>query len=205
MNREEAVELLTRAGIPASDDPAGQAERMLSAVTEYRARQGDVVDAHVGHEFVTKDLDATMATMNASPYVVHVPTLTGGEGTDAMRRFYGEDFIPNWPDDTAVTPVCRTVGAGVVIDELIVSFTHDRVVPILYPGIEPTGRAVRLPFVVIVGVEDGKVTFERIYWDQASALTQIGLLNAAVLPVTGAEQADEVVRLAAGGAVAVGH
>ena len=36
---------------------------------------------------------------------------------------------------------------------------------------------------------DGKIAYEHIYWDQASMLVQLGLLDKAPLPVTGAEQA----------------
>ena len=57
------------------------------------------------------------------------------------------------------------------------------------PGVPPTGRKVTIPLVVVVGVKDGKVAHEHIYWDQASMLVQIGLLDPASLPVTGAEQA----------------
>ena len=56
--------------------------------------------------------------------------------------------------------------------------------PAILPGIKPTGRKVVIPFVVVVGFEDGKVAFERIYWDQASMLAQLGLLDKAKLPVT---------------------
>ena len=40
-------------------------------------------DAHVQAEFQDLDLEATMATMSADPYVHHVPTITGGNGTEA--------------------------------------------------------------------------------------------------------------------------
>ena len=39
---------------------------------------------HVHHEFMTKDVDATMATMIEEPYVNHVPTLAGGVGHDML-------------------------------------------------------------------------------------------------------------------------
>ncbi len=83
----------------------------------------------------------------------------------------------------------RTVGADQVVDELVLSFTHDIEMPQLLPGVAPTGKHVRLAFCVVVGFEDGKVAHEHIYWDQASLLVQIGLLDRAGLPVTGAEQA----------------
>ena len=88
-----------------------------------------------------------------------------------------------------ITPISRTVGETQVVDELIISFTHDCEMPALLPGVAPTGRKVVIPFVVVVGFKGGKIDFERIYWDQASMLAQLGLLDKSKLPVTGAEQA----------------
>jgi len=153
---------------------------------------GAVFDDHVAAEFVDLDLDATMATMTDDPYVNHVPVMTGGVGADDVRRFYGDHFIGKWPQDISITPVSRTVGEDQVVDELVLSFTHDIVMDQLLPGIAPTGRHVRLAFCVVVKFEDGMVAHEHIYWDQASLLVQVGLLDAAELPVTGAEQAANV-------------
>ena len=41
---------------------------------------GAMFDAHTEAEFQTRDIDATMATMNDAPHVTHVPTMTGGTG-----------------------------------------------------------------------------------------------------------------------------
>lgn len=153
---------------------------------------GAVFDAHVRAEFVERSVDATMATMNDAPYVTHVPVLTGGYGRDEVRRFYTNWFVGRWPADTEVTPVSRTVGQGRVIDELIVSFTHDVEMPAILPGIAPTGRKVTLAHVVVMGIVDGKVTYEHIYWDQASLLVQVGLIDPAKLPVIGADQARKL-------------
>jgi carboxymethylenebutenolidase len=153
---------------------------------------GTVFDAHVAAEFVDMDLDATMATMSADPYVYHLPAMTGGVGFDDVRRFYGDHFIGKWPQDIEITPVSRTIGEDQVVDELVLEFTHDIEMPQLLPGIAPTGKHVRLAFCVVVGFEGGKVHHEHIYWDQASLLTQIGLLDPKELPVTGAEQAENV-------------
>jgi carboxymethylenebutenolidase len=150
---------------------------------------GALFDAHCDAEFKTRDIEATMATMSAAPHVTHVPTMTGGHGREAVRRFYETWFIGRWPEDTEITLVSRTEGKTQLVDEVIIRFTHDREMPAILPGIKPTGRKVVLPFVVVVGVEGGKVAFERIYWDQASLLAQLGLIDKAKLPVTGAEQA----------------
>jgi carboxymethylenebutenolidase len=151
-----------------------------------------VFDDHVAAEFVARDLDAAMATMAPDPYVYHVPAMTGGDGYDDVRTFYGTHFIGKWPDDTAITPVSRTVGEHQVVDELILSFTHDVEMDAILPRVPPTGKRVTLPFCVVVGFEDGKVEHEHIYWDQASALVQVGLIDPDGLPVTGGEQAANV-------------
>ena len=153
---------------------------------------GSVFDDHVAAEFVDLDLEATMATMTDDPYVNHVPVMTGGVGFENVRRFYGDHFIGKWPNDIAITPVSRTVGESQVVDELVLSFTHDIEMPQLLPGIAPTGRHVQLAFCVVVGFADGKVAHEHIYWDQASLLAQVGLLDPSELPITGPEQAGNV-------------
>jgi carboxymethylenebutenolidase len=153
---------------------------------------GAVFDDHVAAEFVDMDLDATMATMTDDPYVNHVPVMTGGVGFEGVRQFYGDHFIGKWPKDIEITPVSRTVGEDQVVDELVLSFTHDIEMDQLLPGVAPTGRQAQLAFCVVVKFEDGKVAHEHIYWDQASLLAQVGLLDPAELPVTAAEQAANV-------------
>jgi carboxymethylenebutenolidase len=147
-------------------------------------------DAHVKAEFQDLDLEATMGTMASDPYVHHVPTVTGGNGTEGVREFYADHFIGQWPDDTETRQVSRTIGENRVVDELVMTFTHDRELEIMLPGIPPTGRRIMIPVVVVVGFEDGKVKYEHIYWDQASVLVQAGLLDRAALPVTGAQQTE---------------
>jgi carboxymethylenebutenolidase len=151
-----------------------------------------IFDEHLADEFVTKDVAATMATMTADPYVNHVPTMMGGAGVEALTEFYDKYFIGHWPADTKIIPVSRTVGAQRLVDEMIMSFTHDIPMPAFLPGVAPTGRAVMLPVVVVVGFEADKVAHERIYWDQASLLVQVGLLDEESLPVTGVVQAQKI-------------
>jgi carboxymethylenebutenolidase len=151
---------------------------------------GAVFDAHVKAEFVDMDVATTMATMTAEPYLTHLPTLTGGTGRSEVERFYRDHFVGHWPDDVAVKSVSRTAGQNRVVDELIGSFTHDRDMRVYLPGVAPTGRKVVLPHVVVMGFDrSGHVAYEHIYWDQACLLVQVGLLDPALLPVSGAEQA----------------
>ena len=146
-------------------------------------------DRHISREFADKDVDATMETMVPDPYVHCVPIMTGGFGGEGVRRFYNEHFVNQIPKDATVTTISRTVGKDQVVDELIVSFTHDTQWDYLLQGVPPTGKRVELPHVVVMKFENGKVAHEHIYWDQASLLVQVGLLDPANLPVTGVEQA----------------
>jgi carboxymethylenebutenolidase len=150
-------------------------------------------EAHCRYEFETRDLDATMATMVAEPYVNHIPTMTGGTGYEQLKRFYKNHFIGANPPDTSLRPVSRTVGKDQLVDEMLFAFTHTRAVDWMLPGVEPTGCRVEVPLVAIVKFKDGKVAHEHIYWDQASVLVQIGLLDPEGLPVAGIETARKLV------------
>jgi carboxymethylenebutenolidase len=149
--------------------------------------------AHVRYEFETRDVAATMATMVAEPYVNHIPVMTGGVGARELARFYANHFIPKLPKDTAIVPISRTVGADRIVDEMLTTFTHDVEIDWMLPGVPPTGRRVEIPIVAIVGFRGDKLYHEHIYWDQASVLVQIGLLDPGGLPVAGAETARKLV------------
>ena len=159
------------------------------------AEQGDLErlwEEHIRHEFSTRDTDETLNTMVEDAYVDHVPVLTGGSGRAALRQFYSTHFIPRMPPDIEITPVSRTIGINQLVDEMVVKFTHSLEMDWMLPGIPPTGRRVEVPLVVIVRFRDGKLAHEHIYWDQASVLVQLGLLDSENLPVVGAESARKV-------------
>ena len=146
----------------------------------------------ISFEFSSRDVSSTIATMVEDAYVNHVPVMTGGYGHAALRRFYAEDFIPLMPGDTSIKLVSRTLGQDQLVDEIIFSFTRTEEMPWMLPGIPPTHRHVDTPLVVVVGFREGKLAHERIYWDQASVLKQIGLLTDASLPVFGGETAQRL-------------
>jgi carboxymethylenebutenolidase len=165
---------------------------MDPSFTAEERRLIDLWERHMRFEFAERDAAATVATMSDDNYVNHVPVLTGGRGRAEMLEFYGRHFIPRMPADTQITSVCRTVGQGRVIDEIIFRFTHDIVMDWMLPGVPPTGRRVEVPLVVVVQLSGEDIVCERIYWDQASVLVQIGLLDASILPVAGVETARKV-------------
>ena len=152
----------------------------------------DLWEEHLRDEFTTQDTKATLETMVPDAYVNHIPVLTGGVGHEQLREFYSRHFIPKMPADTEIVPVSRTIGAERLVDEMIFRFTHTIEMDWMLPGIAPTGKRVECPLVVIVHFRDGKLSNEHIYWDQASVLVQLGLLDAANLPVAGLETAKKL-------------
>ena len=149
-------------------------------------------EAHRSCEFETRDAEATMKTMVAHPYVNHIPTLTGGYGQAELHRFYKHHFIPKSPKDMRNIPISRTVGADRVVNEGVLCFTHNTEIDWMLPGVPPTGRYVEVGLVGIVTFRGDKLVHEHIYWDQASVLVQIGLLDPKGLPVAGIDAAKKV-------------
>jgi len=165
---------------------------MGAGVAEAQQSLSSKWDDHVKYEFATRNTDDTLKTMVADAYVNHVPVMTGGVGHDELRDFYSKRFIPQMPPDTAMTPVSRTVGVDRVVDEMVFEFTHTIAMDWMLPGVAPTGKHVKVGLVVIVHFRDGKLAHEHIYWDQASVLAQLGLIEVNNLPVAGVESAEKV-------------
>ena len=147
---------------------------------------------HTGAEFETRRPEDAVATMVASPYVALLPTLAGGTGREEVAEFYAHHFIFNMPPDMELVPVSRIVGVDHVVEESVLRFTHSVELDWMLPGLPPTGRRVEVAVCSIVKMEGEKVAHEHIYWDQASVLAQLGLLDAERLPVVGAEGARKI-------------
>ena len=152
----------------------------------------DKWDEHVKYEFATRDTEDTLRTMVPDAYVNHVPVMTGGVGHDELRDFYSQRFIPQMPPDTSMTPISRTIGVDRVVDEMVFEFTHTIRMDWMLPGVAPTNKHVKVPLLVVVHFRDGKLAHEHIYWDQASVLAQLGLIDAGKLPVAGVATAEKV-------------
>ena len=172
--------------------PKRQKKDVNTTPTRSEERLDQLWEDHVRYEFSTRNTEDTLATMVEDAYVNHVPVLTGGIGKRELSEFYSERFIPQMPPDTEMTPVSRTVGEDQLVDEMIFKFTHTIRMDWILPGIPPTGKHVEVPLVAIVRFRDGKLAHEHIYWDQASVLVQIGLLDPSKLPVAGVQAARKV-------------
>ncbi len=161
---------------------------------DLKARQAAMVaiwEAHLGAEFGAKSAEASLATMTEEPSVLLVPVAIGGVGHGGVMDLYGKHFLPQLPADIEMIPVARTIGEDRIVDEMVIRFTHTVEMDCYLPGIPPTGKRIEMAMVAVVEIRDGKVAAERLYWDQATLLVQLGLIDRS-LPVTGAEAARRV-------------
>lgn len=165
---------------------------MKTEYSESELAMVSLLEKHVNAE-LQGDLDTTMATMSEDPHLFNIPTMMGGNGYGGVRSFYKNHLVGKFfPPDVTMNRVSLTVGTNQIVEELVIGFTHTTTIDWLLPGVAPTGKKVEIGVVVIAGVKDKKLTHEHIYWDQASVLVQVGLLDSIGLPVCGSESAQKL-------------
>ncbi|MFK0155047.1 nuclear transport factor 2 family protein [Streptomyces sp. NPDC090499] len=160
-------------------------------------KQEDMValwERHTEYEFVVRDADLAVSTMVDDASVMHLPTMSGGFGKDHLRDYYRDVFIPGIPQNTTVETADRSVGGDFLVEEIVMRMTHDQEIPFLLPGLAATGRTVDVALVVVVKFRDGLMASERIYWDQAAVLAQVGLITAGDLPMAGSAEGARFLR-----------
>ena len=150
-------------------------------------------EEHLQYEFGTHSTEDALATMVEDAYVNHIPVMTGGVGKPALREFYSKYLIPQIPPDLELVVISRTIGTDQLVDEMVAKFTHTIQMDWMLPGVAPTGKRVEVPVVAIIRFRDGKLAHEHIYWDQASVLVQVGLLDPGTLPVVGVDSARKAI------------
>ena len=156
----------------------------------------DTWQRHTHAEFVLKDADATLATMTDNPYILCIPTGMRSVGRAEVRTFYADQFFPTVPPDFELVPVSETIGTDRIVEEFVVRFTHTVEIGWVVPGVPATGRKVEFPLVVMIEFQADKIACERIYWDQATVLSQLGVLDHPAV-AAGAGSATELARLTA--------
>src|SRR5215470_15287958 len=132
---------------------------------------------HTYAEFELKDADAALETMTENPYLLMVATGTACIGRAAVREQYANQFLPAVPPDLELTSLSQTIGSDRLVEEMVVRFTHTIEMDWLLPTLRPTGRRAEFIIAAVIGFENGKVAHEHIYWDQATVLSQLGVLD----------------------------
>jgi carboxymethylenebutenolidase len=133
---------------------------------------------HTDEEFLQHDVEATLQTMTEDAFVLNIPTGMGGRGKNEVRAFYRDSFVHSLPNDIANQLTHRVVGDNALVDELLLTFTHTRQMDWILPGVPPTNKKIEVDLVAVVYFRGDKICGERIYWDHAKVLRQVGLLSA---------------------------
>ncbi len=134
-----------------------------------------VWDQHTDALLARHDVTASLATVGPVPSVLHIPAMTGAVGSQALQRFYVEDFLPHLPGDLVLARISRTVDRFRLVDEMTVSFTHDRELPWLLPGVSPTFRRAEVLAIAVGAFERRQVRSVRVLWDYATLTAQLGI------------------------------
>ncbi len=135
-------------------------------------------DKHCEYEFGTRNVDDTMATMVAEPYVNHIPTMTGGVG---YRNLHALLYAPLRQQQPARHRADARSRAPSARRRWSTSCCSASPTPPRSTGCcrasRPRAGRVEMPLVAIVKFRGDKLYHEHIYWDQASVLVQVGLLD----------------------------
>jgi carboxymethylenebutenolidase len=155
------------------------------SIAQFMRDLEQVWDAHQQALFQRRDLAAALASLAAEPAVTHIPAMTGATGRRAVERFYADQLLPHLPEDLDLRRISRTVDRWRLVDETTVSFTHDRELPWLLPGAEPTFRRAEVLAIAVVGFDRTRIRSQRVLWDQATLAAQLRLETATAPAATG--------------------
>lgn len=149
----------------------------------------EVWQQHTYSEFVLRDAASALTTMTENPYVLMVPLAIGGQGRDGVLEFYATKFLAQLPTDFMPIPISQTIAENTIVEEAVYSFTHDLELDWMIPGVPATGKRLEMAVIGVIKFENGKIASEHLYWDHASVLAQIGVIDRTRVPVQGAESA----------------
>jgi carboxymethylenebutenolidase len=149
---------------------------------------------HTYAEFVLKDADAALATMAENPYVFMISSGVARVGRAAVRQFYADHFLSQIPSDLEITSLSQTVGDDRLVEEMVMRFTHSIEMDWILRGLRRTGRTAEFILAGVIQFEGGKVAHEHLYWDRATLLSQMGVLDHP-LAAGGVDSAQQLLRL----------
>jgi steroid delta-isomerase-like uncharacterized protein len=134
---------------------------------EQRRARIELIREHMDTE-VTHEFDKTLATFNGHPRYEIVPTGQVFDGDDEVMTYYRttRTAFPDQRHDNARFYVADD--AVIVEFDLLGTNTGE------FYGLPPTGKAFRVPIIAVFALEDEMIVNERIYFDAASLVTQIG-------------------------------
>lgn len=126
------------------------------------------------------DLQGAMIGVDATASLVNLPVRTGARDRDELHRYLQRDLLPHRPADLARRRISRTVDRFRLVEQEVLTFTHDVELPWLLPGAAPSHRCAEVVAVTIATFRQGRIGAQRTHWDHAGLLAQLGLAADAV-------------------------
>ncbi|MFR9730123.1 ester cyclase [Saccharopolyspora sp. MS10] len=134
---------------------------------DLRERRLALIQEHMDTE-VTHDFDLTLETFHGHPHYEIVPTGEVYDGAEEVMRYYRttREAFPDQRHDNVRTHVAD--------ESIIVEFDLLGTNLGEFYGLPPTGKSFRVPVIAVFSFEEDKIVNERVYFDAASLVTQIG-------------------------------
>ena len=134
---------------------------------ELRQRRLELIEEHFRSE-VAHEFELTLATFNGHPHYEIMATGQVFDGADEVMGYYRTTRTA-FPDQRHDEVRLQVADDAVIAEfDLLGTNTGE------FYGLPPTGKAFRVPIIAVFFFEDDRITNERIYFDSASLLTQIG-------------------------------
>ena len=137
-------------------------------MSNLRERRESVVREHMESEN-RHQFDVTLRTFSHPRYEI-VPTGEIHDGPEEVMRYFETSRVP-FPDQGNELRALYHTDAGVIVEFDLLG-THRG--PLR--GIPPTGREFRCPVVAFFLFDDERIVCERVYFDSATILRQLGLI-----------------------------
>lgn len=131
-----------------------------------RERREAIVAEHIGAEN-RQDVEATIGTFHHARYEVNGETSDGEEAVRELLR----DLMVGFPD-FQFEPGASHHADDAVIGEGRLTGTHQGT----FNGVPATGRPIDVPVAGVFEFEDDRLVCEKVYFDSATLLRQIGML-----------------------------
>jgi steroid delta-isomerase-like uncharacterized protein len=139
--------------------------------SDHRNARLAIVEQHVRSENL-HDLDAVMATFGAEARYDDEPWADHRQGLDSVRSYYTE-LMQALPD-LVIEILHPHVSPDCIVLEVGIRGTHRGA----WRGLPPTGRRVNFPLCGVYTFDrHDRIAGERIYYDRATVLRQLGVFR----------------------------
>lgn len=143
----------------------------MTQTDTWRERREAIVREHMESEN-DHDFEVTLGTFGHPRYEI-VPTGDVFDGEEAVRGYF-DDTRAAFPDQRNELIALHHTDAGVIV-EFVLKGTHEG--PLR--GIPPTGKEFTCRSVAFFLFDDDALVCERVYFDSATILSQLGLIEPA--------------------------